>query len=123
MSMLRMIANSSKPEWAQPKFGCSSSLVNRRRRIVGEPMKLQFPKDHDEALKGYRLAAAQGDAVAQTYLGRAYRDGRDVPKDYDEAVKWYRLAAAQGVAVAQANLGRAYQNGWGVPKDYDEAVK
>jgi CHAT domain-containing protein len=31
--MLRMIANSSKPEWAQPKFW--APFV-----IVGEPMKL-----------------------------------------------------------------------------------
>jgi CHAT domain-containing protein len=34
MSMLRMIANSSKPELAQPKFW--APFV-----VVGEPMKLQ----------------------------------------------------------------------------------
>ena len=34
MSMLRMISNSSKPEWAQPKFW--APFV-----VVGEPMKLQ----------------------------------------------------------------------------------
>jgi CHAT domain-containing protein len=34
MSMLRMIVNSSKPEWAQPEFW--APFV-----VVGEPMKLQ----------------------------------------------------------------------------------
>jgi hypothetical protein len=34
LSMLRMIANSSKPEWAQPEFW--APFV-----VVGEPMKLQ----------------------------------------------------------------------------------
>jgi hypothetical protein len=76
------------------------------------------PKDYAEALKLYRLAAAQGFAPAQDNIGATYRDGHGVPKDYAEAVKWYRLAALQGYATAQTNLGAMYQYGLGVPQDY-----
>ena len=81
------------------------------------------PKDYDEAIKWYRLAAAQGDAFAQNNLGGMYKTGQGVAKDYVEAIKWYRVAAAQGNAQSQTNLGYMYENGLGVPNDYGEAVK
>ena len=62
--------------------------------------------------------ADQGDAVAQTSLGRMYANGQGVPKDDAQAVKWSRLAADQGYAMAQVNLGSMYANGQGVPRDY-----
>jgi len=80
-------------------------------------------KDYAEAVKWYRLAAAQGDADAQYNLGVMYDNGQGVVQDYAEAVKWYRLAAAQGDADAQYNLGVMYDNGQGVVQDYTEAVK
>ena len=36
---------------------------------------LGVPKDYDEAVKWYRLAAAQGDALAQNNLGWMYDNG------------------------------------------------
>ena len=77
------------------------------------------PEDQAEAVQWYRLAAAQGNASAQSRLGLAYRDGHGVPQDKAEAVQWYRLAAAQGNAFAQYNLGRAYDHGDGVPVRFD----
>ena len=74
-------------------------------------------RDYEKAMKWYRLAAAQGYAVAQYNLGNVYRDGEGVGQDYAEAVKWFRLAAAQGLALAQYNLGFRYVNGQGVAKD------
>ena len=59
----------------------------------------------------YQLAAEQGDAYAQIYLGFMYANGRGVPQDYKAAVKWYRLAAEQGNAEAQFYLGLMYQDG------------
>ena len=70
------------------------------------------------AEKWYKLAAKQGDAYAQTSLGKMYAEGRGVPQDYKTAVKWYRLAAKQGYANAQGNLGAMYACGKGVLKDY-----
>ena len=78
-------------------------------------------QDHAEAVKWWKLAAAQGDASAQYNLGVRYDDGRGVVQDYAEAVKWYRLAAAQGYALAQYNLGLMYGTGRGVPMDYVRA--
>ena len=80
-------------------------------------------KDYVAAAKGYRLAAAQGDATAQVILGVMYANGQGVIQDYAEAVKWFRLAAAQGGADAQYNLGAMYVQGQGVVQNYAEAVK
>ena len=63
------------------------------------------PKDYDQALKWYRLAAAQNHAIAQNNLGIMCEYGEGVPQNYDAALKWFRLAAAQGEAAAQTNLG------------------
>ena len=74
-----------------------------------------------EAVKGYRMAAEQGNADAQLNLGMLYYTGLGVRQDYAEAVKWFRGAAEQGEADAQVSLGLMYQAGQGVPKDYVQA--
>ncbi len=94
------------------------------------------PQDDKEALRWFRLAAAQGNAMAQNSLGLTYERGQGVPKDYQKALRWYRLAqgqayeeailsyrraANQGDATAQYNLGEMYMLGRGVPKDYTQA--
>ena len=79
--------------------------------------------DLEESLDWYRLAADQGNAVAQNRLGNCYYNGQGVDKSYTEAVKIYRLAADQGNAAAQSNLGMCYYYGNGVAKDYTKAVK
>ena len=70
---------------------------------------INVPEDADvldaEAARWFRLAAEQGHADAQNYLGDRYWTGEGVPQDYAEAVHWYRLAAYQGVAEAQYFLG------------------
>ena len=70
---------------------------------------INVPEDADvldaEAARWLRLAAEQGHADAQNYLGDRYWTGEGVPQDYAEAVHWYRLAAYQGVAEAQYFLG------------------
>jgi TPR repeat protein len=63
-------------------------------------------QDDAEAVRLYRLAAAQGHARAQNNLGFMFEDGLGVAKDTAEAIRLYRLAAAQGVAAATAALQR-----------------
>lgn len=75
------------------------------------------PQDHAEAVKWYRKAAEQGEAVAQSNLGMMYDQGRGVPQDYAEAIRWYSKAADQGVANAQNNLGVMYRYGQGVTQE------
>ena len=78
-------------------------------------------QSYQEAVKWYRLAAAQGDARAQNSLGYMYLNGQGVAQSYQEAVKWYKLAAAQGVAEAQYNIGVVYEYGKGVTQDFARA--
>ena len=59
-------------------------------------------------MKWYRLAAAQGNAIAQFSLGVAYSKGDGVSVDKVESVKCYRLAAAQGNTTAQYMMGAIY---------------
>lgn len=80
-------------------------------------------QDYEEAVKPFRLAAEQGDAVDQVLLGLMYDTGTGVHRDRDEAVKWYRLAAEQGNAAAQYQLGAVHEHGKGVPQDYVEAAR
>jgi TPR repeat protein len=71
------------------------------------------PKDDTEAIRYWRLAAGQGLAVAQYYLGNMYARGRGVPQSYIESAKWYLLAAEQGYPDSQLALGKIYQGGGG----------
>jgi TPR repeat protein len=78
-------------------------------------------RDYKEAMKWYKLAAAQGDAQAQYWIGAMYYRGRGVIQDYKEAVRWYRLAAEQGDAQAQYWIGAMYYRGHGFTRDHIRA--
>jgi len=67
-----------------------------------------------DAEKWFRVAAAQGDADAQFWLGTAYQRGWFGAFDDREALKWVRKAAAQGLPPAQVCLGQMYEEGEGV---------
>ena len=53
-------------------------------------------KNEQEACRLYKLAADQGDAVAQCNLGWMYENGKGVAKNEQEACRLYKLAAEQG---------------------------
>ncbi len=65
-------------------------------------------KDPAEAVKWYRKAAEQGQALAQYAMGGFYANGRGVPKNVNEAIKWWRRAGEQNQVEAQAALGQIY---------------
>ncbi|MCX6926551.1 MAG: tetratricopeptide repeat protein [Verrucomicrobia bacterium] len=54
------------------------------------------PPDQVAAAKWFRLAAEQGQVLAQYELGQRCALGVGVPADRIEALKWLMLAAAQG---------------------------
>ena len=56
------------------------------------------PQDYDEAVKWYRLAAAQGYANAQYSLGVMYEKGLGVPKDYLLSYMWLTIAKTDPAA-------------------------
>jgi TPR repeat protein len=72
--------------------------------------------DYGDADRWLRLAATQGDADAQDWLGTGYERGWFGTTDYREALKWLRKAAAQGLPWAQFSLGQMYEDGKGVPE-------
>ena len=55
-----------------------------------------IPQDYAEALKWYRLAAEQGEALAQFNLGIMYNNGEGVLQDNVMAHMWYNIASANG---------------------------
>ena len=75
------------------------------------------PQNYETALKWYRLAAKQGNAMAQTSLGGMYYQGKGIAQDYNAAVEWYRKASRQKHANAQFRLSFCYQAGHGVPEN------
>ena len=75
-----------------------------------------------EAEKWLKLAARQGDADAQFWLGIAHQRGWFGGFDDREALKWIRKAAVQGLPDAQFRLGQMYENGEGVPESETAAA-
>jgi TPR repeat protein len=78
--------------------------------------------DRKESVKWYTMAAEQGNADAQFWLGICYRQGEGVDRDEKEGFKWLTKSAEQGNADAQFCLGNCYEYGSGVDKDEKEAV-
>jgi len=52
------------------------------------------PQDYKTALKWYTLAAAQGNASAQSYLAMMYVNGEGVIQDNVYAHMWWNIAAS-----------------------------
>ena len=72
--------------------------------------------DYGDADRWLRLAATQGNAEAQFWLGSGYERGLFGTTDYREALKWLRRAAEQGLPWAQFTLAQMYEGGEGVPE-------
>jgi TPR repeat protein len=81
------------------------------------------PPNHEEAAKWFRLAAEQGEVLAERYLGYMYANGQGVARDDKEAVKWYGRAAEHGDADAQAGLAAMYSAARGTSQNYVQAHK
>jgi TPR repeat protein len=64
------------------------------------------PRDSEEAARWYRLAAAQGHAVAQFNLALLYVHGQGVEQDYVQAYLWFSLSAEQGDELAAESRDR-----------------
>lgn len=78
--------------------------------------------NYPEADQWLRLAATQGDAEAQLWLGLGYKRGYFGSIDYQESLKWVRKSAAQGLPDAQFALAQMYEDGHGVPQSDEDAA-
>ena len=77
----------------------------------------------DELYQLINAPAKKGNADAQFYFGKMYRNGQGVSKNEREAINWFRKSAEQGNADAQYELGQMYQSGSGVKTNAREAQK
>ena len=78
--------------------------------------------DPATALKIWRPAAEQGDAVSQFRVGQIYEMGLGGSPDYQAAALWYKKAADQGNRSAAFNLAVLYEKGLGVNRDNAAAL-
>ena len=60
-------------------------------------------QNYAEAVRWYKLAAAQGHAEAQSSLGQMYAIGHGVLQDYTRAHMWFNLAAVKSESNAIKN--------------------
>ena len=74
-------------------------------------------QNYEEAARLFRVAAAQGNLVAQALLGTMRYYGRGISRDYAEAARWLRLPAEHGHAEAQWLLATLYFSGLGLPEN------
>ncbi len=80
-------------------------------------------QDYVEAVKWYKLSAAQGNAWAQGALGRCYFDGLGVEQNRKKAAELFLKSAEQGHSSGQKWLGYCYQYGYGVEKNLSKTVE
>ena len=82
------------------------------------------PKNHDEVVRLYSLAAQQGNAKANYKLGLIMSEGKyRLPKNVPQAVEYFSVAADKGNVDAQLALGYIFFEGNGVDKDETKARK
>jgi len=80
--------------------------------------------DAVEAVKWYRLAAAQDHRAALLRLVSVLRDGRPgVAPDFAEALRLCRRGVELGDAEAITNLADLHNRGEGVPRDYPKSAE
>jgi hypothetical protein len=70
-----------------------------------------------------KVAAAQGNVVAQVVLAASYQTGSNgVEKSPSESFEWYKKAAEQGEPTSQVRVAASYYQGDGVAQNMQEAV-
>lgn len=69
-------------------------------------------QSNETALKYFKRAAEQNNAVGQSGLGLMYLHGRGVDQDYSLALKYFTQAADQGWVDGQLQLGNMYFSEW-----------
>jgi tetratricopeptide (TPR) repeat protein len=80
----------------------ASALEGKMKKKGGDENGQGINQDYEEAKRYYKLAADQGNALAQYNLALIY----EVIQNYSDAIHYYKLAAEQGDTDALSNLER-----------------
>lgn len=81
------------------------------------------PRDENEAIRLFRMAAESGNARGQFALGKAHDDGQGVVRNPSEALRLYKAAAEAGNPDAQFTLAQCFQHGRLVKSNIIESKK
>ena len=68
------------------------SAISVSAPTFDEALAAHKQRDYVTSLKGFRILAEQGNALAQANLGFMYENGIGVPQSDAEAVRWFRMA-------------------------------
>jgi hypothetical protein len=107
-----------------PSLSCGKTLNPKAENKLGNGYHSGLggvKHSYHNAFYWYRIAAAQGNAAAESNLAYAYEHGLGVKQNYSKSVYWLKKSAAQGYAEAEDHLAYAYYAGHGVPKNYFKA--
>eukprot|EP01125_Pyxidicula_operculata_P010425 TRINITY_DN3429_c0_g1_i1.p1 TRINITY_DN3429_c0_g1~~TRINITY_DN3429_c0_g1_i1.p1 ORF type:complete len:732 (+),score=112.67 TRINITY_DN3429_c0_g1_i1:98-2293(+) len=69
-----------------------------------------------------KMAANQGNAISQCFMGVLHDNGLGVKKDTEKAVEYFKLATKKRLCAAQYHLGIKYYSGVGVNQNYFKAA-
>ena len=99
-------------------------------QILADANENYYKKNYEKAFYLYTLAAEQGIAEAQYYLGLMYKEGQGTKVDYIKAVELFEKADKNGYTLAkdyiielQFKLGEMFYYGESVVKSYTAAFK
>ncbi|MDQ9009206.1 tetratricopeptide repeat protein [Acinetobacter gerneri] len=84
--------------------------------------RLGLEQDFKQSFEWNYKAALQGDAEAQTELGKDFENGFGIQQDEQKAMYWYTKASDQNYGRAQLYIGMLYAYGKGVERDTDKAI-
>lgn len=114
--------------WPAARAACSRAMQEfpgEVRFVVYAARAADKGGDSREAVRLYRAAAEEGNALAQNNLGAAYANGEGgLARNEREAARYYRMAADQGLASGMSNLAVMYAYGrGGIARNDREAVR
>jgi TPR repeat protein len=104
------------------------------RRVVNDNPSVQWrlgvmydlgqgvAENSQEAVRLFRLAAAENDPNANASLAVMYANGRGVRTDHTQAMRYYRRAAELGSSAGFLGVGMLYHYGLGVGASPNEAA-
>ena len=109
--------------WQQRAAAGNLACAQVSLGLAHEQGQCGLPVNFSEAIRYFRLAAAQGQYDGMFSLGCCYRIGRGVPLDLVESARLFRMSAELGHVGAQSNLATYYIMGiGGLPVDYAAAM-
>ena len=113
----------SRPDVRYPDYGFRCVLIKGVRPcgLTIGTIIARFLECRD-ACEWNRVAAEQGYAIAQNYLGEMYDKGEGVARDLSKASEWYRKSADQGNSIAQSHLGIMCINDKGMVENLSSAL-